>query len=411
MEIIEIQEKRTRENEDDGEHPNKLRKTSDNQLVHSRNKHGAKPNQDFTKGKGCFYTYNIQKGFETTWKERVDFLKTLKTEDVMLHTGQVEKGEEGRIHAQGIIVFKTALGLNRVMEILGCPLKTEGPGKGRTRCWKEGTEMKLLTCRSIRHSIEYCQKLDTRLMNDPLSASWNLGSYETEKENFEELAKDLKTPIVDLFKLNVGKFAREYKGIEYGRRLMRDALLPKDRSNIKIRIWWGEPGIGKTTAAKKGADLDTLYQVKFQKGTNKWWWTDYDNNPTILVDDFHSNITLEDMLTFTDRNQSMRVSARVGEEVKMTTEDIRITSNYDPLTWYHGIKDTDPKRWLALMRRLAEPYVTIYHCTGKAFDLTKYKEEVQKIDYEKLAEQVNDKTRDRSWDVRNRDKENNQDYL
>ena len=79
------------------------------------------------------------------------------------------------------------------------------------------------------------------------------------------------------------------------------------------------------------------------------WWDGYDNQKTVIIDDFYGWMKYDELLRIMDRYPH-RVPIK-GGYINFTSEYLTFTSNISPNDWYHGewFKEWEQK---ALERRI-----------------------------------------------------------
>jgi hypothetical protein len=103
--------------------------------------------------------------------------------------------------------------------------------------------------------------------------------------------------------------------------------------DVKVVVYWGEPGMGKTRRAYADAGED--YYLK--SPSNKWW-DGYTGQSTVIVDDYggdrmESKWGVADFKQWTDKYP---VTLEVkGGVVRANWKLLIFTSNYEPAHWYH----------------------------------------------------------------------------
>lgn len=134
---------------------------------------------------------------------------------------------------------------------------------------------------------------------------------------------------------------------QYGRRFedYRALLQPERDWVTEVRVWWGNPGTGKSRAAREWlGDYDVCTY------TSGGFFIGYKNNENVLFEDFDFKSMPRDVfLQCTDRYKHV-VNVKNGERT-WNPRRIAITSNFDPTLpapdgWYFG----DPK---AIIRRIS----------------------------------------------------------
>lgn len=131
---------------------------------------------------------------------------------------------------------------------------------------------------------------------------------------------------------------------QYGRRFEDyRALLSEDRDWIpEVKVWWGEPGTGKSRAAR-----DWLGEYDVLTYTSGGFFIGYKNHENVLLEDFDFKSMPRDVfLQCTDRYKHV-VNVKNGER-NWNPRRIAITSNFDPHGWWTW---GDPK---AVMRRITD---------------------------------------------------------
>lgn len=116
--------------------------------------------------------------------------------------------------------------------------------------------------------------------------------------------------------------------------------LMKDRTEKPVVSWlWGGTGVGKT---KRATEINPSFYMK--DGTQ--WWDGYEQQNTIIVDDFDGKWPFRDLLRFLDGYPYQ--GQYKGGYVKINSPNIVITCEYHPS---HFWKDTELKQ---VLRRLSD---------------------------------------------------------
>lgn len=121
-------------------------------------------------------------------------------------------------------------------------------------------------------------------------------------------------------------------------------------SKKDVRVYYGISGTGKTRSAVE----EFPDAFKLSMGLTGMWWTGYDDEDVVILDEFRGTIPLCQLLGILDGYQ-YRVSVHGGMKY-LLAKTIIITSNLPPEEWYTGgdLASTD-----ALMRRIDE--IRYYH--------------------------------------------------
>lgn len=144
---------------------------------------------------------------------------------------------------------------------------------------------------------------------------------------------DIEAVMYDIFKTGVSELDIADDNPKlwcmYGRRFesYRDLIQQPRTWKTEVRVFYGDPGTGKTRAAIDW--LEEYDNVFFQND----YVMGYKNHENILIDDFDSK-TLPRMLflQMTDRYK-MKVNVKYGE-MEWNPKRIAITSNFHPDNWY-----------------------------------------------------------------------------
>nr|QTE03542.1 MAG: putative replication-associated protein [Phoenicopterus roseus CRESS-DNA-virus sp.] len=98
----------------------------------------------------------------------------------------------------------------------------------------------------------------------------------------------------------------------------------------EVHVRWGPPGTGKTRAVYE-AHSDSIYEPTIRKcGTH--WWTGYEGEDVILLDEFNGQIPIRDFLRLIDR-YPFSMETKGGHTWRVATK-IYICSNTPPQEWY-----------------------------------------------------------------------------
>ena len=206
-----------------------------------------------------------------TDEEFEKFLTKLYEDDIVTFAVfQREKGEKcGTIHFQFFVTFKSALRFTRVKEILpyGCHFKPMRSTKTRCR--------------------NYCSKGDTRV-----SGPYEIGEF------FEERERTDYNMAVRM--LNSGFSLREIWNnfptlqIQYGKKFeqaymeIHNAEHMSTCRNVEVIYIYGPERVGKTSYVFSQLDnLEDIYQITL---FNEYWFTNYQYQKAIFIDEFTGQI-------------------------------------------------------------------------------------------------------------------------
>ncbi len=121
------------------------------------------------------------------------------------------------------------------------------------------------------------------------------------------------------------EYMRNFRGIE----ALKGKLTKKRFYAMKIEVFWGPTGTGKSFTAWK--ENPNAYEVTYPKGSS-WFWQGYEGQETVILDEFASQIKLQDLLRLLDR-YPFSVDQKHGG-TQFTSKKIVICSNFDPSDWY-----------------------------------------------------------------------------
>lgn len=238
---------------------------------------------------------------------------------------QLEKGESGTPHFQGYIEFNAPMRFNAVKTLIGGNPHLEG---------RNGTR---------DQARDYCMKEDSRL-----HGPWEAGSFTVGGQG----ARNDLLAIADEFKAGsrINKIANDYpdmyvryhKGIEK----LQVHLQPEVSNDIKVTLFYGPTGVGKTRTVMKMPDV-------FKKDGTNQWFDGYQGEDILLIDDFagkKSGIYLSFILNVLDR-YSCRLPVK-GSMVLRRCSHIFVTTNIHPRLWYDY--DKREEHYKALARRFTD---------------------------------------------------------
>lgn len=255
-------------------------------------------------------------------------------DDVEFCFWQREKGEQGTEHLQGYIGFNTNKRLTWLKKNTTRGAHWE-PRKG-----------------SHEQARDYVVKSDTRIAgpfergsdekvgkgkrNDLLSLKRKLDDGMPEKQIMEE---------EDTFSVwaKYWKIIPRYRFLKSGQRQWATETI----------VYWGAPGIGKSSRALSEAGPDAFWLSK--PGGQTAWWDGYHGQAVVVIDEFYGWIARDLMCRICDR-YPLNVETK-GGSTPFLARKIIITSNEHPVAWW-------PKVGLGAMeRRLAAPIGVIVEMT------------------------------------------------
>jgi len=130
--------------------------------------------------------------------------------------------------------------------------------------------------------------------------------------------------------------------------------------NLIIR--YGVSGSGKSSSWFKlqREDKDQVYVVPFKDNPSTLWFDGYHQQKYCIFEEFSPNkVSLTELLTFLD--MGMKAVEVKGGFTQFDSENIIITTNVHPLTWYEHAKGDHR---LGLIRRIADLATVYFHEDG-----------------------------------------------
>lgn len=238
---------------------------------------------------------------------------------------QLEKGESGNYHLQGVLWLDQP----RTVPTVKAWSVWRGIGvhlESRRGSWKQ--------------AIDYATKEDTRI-----AGPWRTGDAPAQgarvdlQDLYQRLQSDEK--LSDILNDHAGSALRYSKGIMFVR-----GLGNRNRELCRGLVFHGPTGTGKTRTA--WAD----YPDAFPKDNSKWW-SNYDGEETVIWDDFNavaSGTTVEEILQLLDRYPK-QVQTK-GGYVWFKAKRIIFTCNTAPETWVFAGGFPIPEHVAAFQRRI-----------------------------------------------------------
>lgn len=222
---------------------------------------------------------------------------------------QLERGQEGTLHWQGYIAFKTMKSFNQVRDLLP-PASHIEKARG-----------------NAAHNQAYCSKEETRQ-----AGPWEFGEIpaqgkRTDLQTFVEDMKEQPTMTeVQLIESHTGVVAKYPAFVDR----VRSAFQPKRTWETIVHLYWGAAGTGKTRRANEEAGPDAYRWMPNTKG----FFDGYNGQDVVIFDDYDGDIGLkfELFLQILDR-YPLRVEVK-GSSVNWKPRHIYITSQVNWDDWY-----------------------------------------------------------------------------
>ncbi len=250
---------------------------------------------------------------------------------------QKEKGKDGTVHLQGYVEFNARKRLSALKKV------------SKRAHWeiRRGTQ---------EEAINYCKKDDTRIG----MIIWEKGEKavikgQGQRSDIKELKRRLDEGATEkeLSDEMFGTWSRNFRAIERYKRLR----VENSRSwPTYTTVYWGEPGVGKSRRAQYEAGENAFWLPKPNGPNGQVWFDGYDNQETVVIDEFYGWISRDMLCRLCDR-YPLLVQTK-GGAVNFLAKKIIITSNAHPDDWYKKIGLG------AMQRRLTEPIGEIKLMTG-----------------------------------------------
>lgn len=248
----------------------------------------------------------------------------VETNKVRFAVFQHERGENGTNHFQGYIVFKNAVRMTGVKNIVGQMAHVET---------RQGTH---------DQARDYCTKEDSRV-----AGPWTYGE---DKECGQGKRSDMLAlkKLIDEGKSELeiadtmfGQWARSYKAIERYKRLK----ISERTWEMEVHVYVGVPGSGKSRRARD-ENPGAYWKQRSQ------WWCGYEGHDCVVLDDYYGWLPFDVLLRICDRYPLLVESK--GGQIAFVAKKIVITSNKGPLEWYQEMLEKKKIDMGAFVRRVTK---------------------------------------------------------
>lgn len=233
---------------------------------------------------------------------------------------QIERGEEGTQHAQGAF---------------------HQPAKHRLITMKNKMRSKSLrgwidVSMDFPAAIKYCSKEDTREFGPFFygDISKDKACTQGKRTDLQQVAAaaaegQTRQAIAEQFPVS---FIKYHTGITA---LLN--TLPKQKPRdfkTQLHIFWGVAGTGKTRRmTHDAASVGSVYSLSLSKEAHVQWWTGYEGQDVVTIDDYNGEIPITEWFKMTDRYE-YKVRVDQNAWCQFTSKHIYITCNAHPHLLY-----------------------------------------------------------------------------
>lgn len=220
---------------------------------------------------------------------------------------QLERGEEGTPHLQGYVMFASNKRLN-AMKLLH-----------PTAHWeiRRGTH---------DQAIDYNSKEETRV-----EGPWEIGvgPKQGKRSDLEAVkeAVDAGSSSLELFENFFPTMVKYHRGVM----LYKDMKVPDRSVKTYATAIFGPTRSGKSTWM--AANYANAFWPSNPGEHQKLWWDKYEDQETVIFDEFHSWIPLSLFQRLCD-STPLQVEVK-GDTKKFRAKNVIFCSNLDPELWYH----------------------------------------------------------------------------
>jgi len=281
--------------------------------------------RNFTRGRRVTGTLNNPTGADRA------LFQALVTDDghdprVKYLVFQTEVGANGTVHIQFYCMFSVQMRARAVHTVLGArchfDLSRGTPGQNKHYCLKPWDGCDCHHCR------------DARLLPN-LGRELAPGFITGEYGRMRAPRNDSMTAVTEMMDtgatLDEILAAHPKQSILYGSRITTEfgrRLSDRDWA-MEIDIFVGETGTGKSTTAK--LENPGSKALPWPTG-GRWWMPGYTGQNTVLLDDFNSQVKVEQFMKLFDRH-AWSTEAK-GTNFPFVSRKVVITTNIDPKDWF-----------------------------------------------------------------------------
>lgn len=221
-------------------------------------------------------------------------------------------------------------------------------GKKHYQGWLQVTKQRRLSSmKKIDKAIHWEGCLGTEKHNDTYCKKdgkfTTIGKFVTQgfRSDLDGIFEEIKngTTLYEIATENPTLYCKYRNGIEHYKQMVNDKESPEWR-DIEVIVLAGDTGTGKTRLAMQEA----TYKIN---GSELNWWDGYDNDSTICIDEYDTDVSITKMLNILD-GYKLRLPIKGGFTYAKWTK-VYITSNVLLHLWHTQAKTEHIK---ALRRRI-----------------------------------------------------------
>lgn len=241
---------------------------------------------------------------------------------------QQERGEEGTLHYQGYVELIKPMRLAQLQK-LHAVLRPHWEKRKGTRV----------------QARAYCMKDESRVAGPweggqkPWSEKQGNAGHRTDLDDVAKMVGDRQTDL-QIYEEHPGVTLKYLRNIQN----LRQVFSLKRTTPLSVVLSWGKPGSGKTACFYDAYGDTGCFQVPVGRNT---WFTGYQGQPAVLIDDYAGGIGLTQLLQILDK-YPIQVESK-GGHVWWCPDVIVLTTNVHPCNWYNYALRTDS--YAALQRR------------------------------------------------------------
>jgi len=270
---------------------------------------------------------------DSDWEEGLARWQSVDPKILRFAVYQVESGEGGKPHIQGMLHFRDNLRIGQVKKILGSNTVHLDPVKS--------DEVAAHYCSKPHEgcSCKHCRKPGTRIWGPAEIGKMPNYKKGSKTNPTDEVISMIQAGMTDEEIAATAAWAilRHSKGIA----ALRFALMrqqSREWRDVEVILLTGNAGTGKTAYAIADSQ-DGYFKPDLSK--KEIWFDGYQGERTLILDDFRgTSCKFEQLLKLLDGHQ-LSLPIKGGHTYALWTRVI-ITSNTTPEEWYHRLSGVSP---------------------------------------------------------------------